>query len=278
MLGRIIQWFKPVTIDEVTDPATRGHIGEEHIQQLISTVRPSFEVIPVSHTGHVADIHVVDREHKLKYVVESKLKKTITNADIVKYIDDVQRMKNSDEYTVIGIFMSLNTDTIPSIGAYSITRDSAYLTREYINKECLNLIFDYYPLLLTPTPAPTVSFPSNIYSMAAALYTTHRDASEDEEILRTARKQLQDSLAAISVVLNRVRIQYSTMDSMLLAYRNSGVEIDVHASDTVSLIRYIDSTSRSNIRKGDLLRMFPSMRSTLSSMKLDDIIETYSSS
>ena len=127
----------------------KGRIGELSIAELISSANPKLEIIDTSKKAHSCDLHVIDRKYNIKYLVECKNKQRIDyKIDIVKFIEDVELEKQvqstSDGMTIIGLFLSINTDNIPTIGQCSFKNGLIYLTREYINKSIFITIFDLF--------------------------------------------------------------------------------------------------------------------------------------
>ena len=93
-----------------------GRIGEQAVLAIIEKVRPAFDSNLVSATGHVADIHSIDYKNNIKYVFEIKYKLKITKEDVNKFVRDIENIQKSEslQYRVIGFFISLNSDVIPS--------------------------------------------------------------------------------------------------------------------------------------------------------------------
>ena len=186
-----------------------GAYGEDEVISLITKIRPKFEVIKVSSTGHVADIHAKDYsiEPPITYVIEVKNKTKISYEDVLKYKRDVKGM--SDIENVVGIFISLETEGIPSIGEYLISPSSIYLSKNYVNEECLNIIFEYaviyYSNRSTPMHTETQSvryeIPSNVYTMASNLRTYNSIIDTQINSLSTMKHNLLQSAKDLTNVI-----------------------------------------------------------------------------
>ena len=129
-----------------------GRIGENDVWEIIERIRPEYETTIVSSTGHLADIHSIDYNNNIKYIIEIKLKQQITKEDVNKFDRDLENAKHSEtSLKIIGLFISLNSDKIPSIGSMKIFSDKIYLTRNYFSENSLHLIFrliETYSLLI----------------------------------------------------------------------------------------------------------------------------------
>lgn len=129
-----------------------GRIGENDVLKIIERIRPEYETTIVSSTGHLADIHSIDYNNNIKYIIEIKLKQQITKEDVNKFDRDLENAKHSEtSLKIIGLFISLNSDKIPSIGSMKIFSDKIYLTRNYFSENSLDLIFrliETYSLLI----------------------------------------------------------------------------------------------------------------------------------
>ena len=134
-----------------------GIEGEADIAQLIAQVAPKFEIVNTSKIAHSGDLHVFDTKHKIEYLVECKNKQTIDRkGDIDKFISDVEgertKQTTSDGYTVVGIFFAIRNDKIPTIGEYAFTNNMIYLSKQFINKEVLRIIFSMFKFYITLQP------------------------------------------------------------------------------------------------------------------------------
>ena len=278
------------------DPSTHssytlGQIGEASVVEAINKVRPEFETTWVSATGHVADIHATDLKNKIKYIFEIKLKQNITKDDVTKFEFDVKRMQETEAssgYTIIGIFTSLNSDRIPSIGSLLVSRDKIYLTRKYFSENILELIFklvETYSVALQPvstlTNSTTVKYelPPNVLHLLAQLRTEYISLTREMELYNFIKSNTEANLVSVQELIGKLIIKQQFIKFINEEFHDilPIVNDNLISSDEDELRNYINSRKRKDIRKKDLLSKFPSMQTKIASMKLDDLINEYKS-
>lgn len=259
-----------------------GKVGEEYIMDIISKVRPTFEINNVASTGHLGDLHVIDNRNKIKYIVEVKNKSTVTYYDVDKFRHDMEGYPYE-----FGIFVSLLSDRIPDIGDCAIDSNVIFITKKYVTEESFKLIFDYFTMIYLMRSGCGTSddkvvmqryiISPNVYS----LFTT----------LKTYQKRIQDETTTLSKVKESLISGATQLDMTLCEQANVKTLINkifdelsmIHDMDSVvieaqhkELKAYIQSRKKSQIHKTDLLNEFPLLRTELGSLNLEDIIQQYS--
>lgn len=267
-----------------------GAYGEEAVIDLISKIRPRFEILKVSGTSHVADIHVTDYDQTppIKYMIEVKNKNNITKEDIQKYEKDLSEMPNI-ETRVVGLFLSLETTRIPTVGEYSISYNSVLLSKNYVTEECLSIIFDYIPQIYEQHKSSTCQeqeqrityeVPHSIHEMVISLNVYHNSISKQMELLETTRKNiLQNASSLNEVILNYECLQKllkTILDTLDIPY-DSNSDLNLRDRQKEELTKYIKERKPNRIRKQDMLKMFPLLQSELASYSKDEIIKKFSS-
>ena len=181
-----------------------GIYGEKEIIDLILRVKPKFEVIRVGSTGHMADIHVTDFENSIKYIVEVKNKKIITKEDVDKFDRDLLSLSTT-ENNIVGLFLCLEADNIPSIGNFQISKTKIYLTKNFINTESLELIFSYVPLLnciQTPkTDSVKYEIPQNVYNLLAQLQHLQQETKNEISTLQLSNTSLSSVISSNALII-----------------------------------------------------------------------------
>lgn len=276
-----------------------GKIGEDELVALLQETRTDFIVTKVSGTGHVGDIHIDDETNRIKYVVESKLKQKITSADITKFKADVESITAdcTNKY-VYGIFVSLNSQTISTIGASKCDKKTIYLTQQLISKDIFRIIFEMVPLyvksLLAPSqtgddqPSQRVEYtiPQRVREVIAQLHQINLDVKDEEahlnEILQSASNitgqasQLQQKLFIRKNYLLDINFEMtaSNISDKLAAVTSINIA-DTSLDTDREFLEYMRQTTKSAIKKKELMHKFPQHVTELSSMTLEDIIKTY---
>ena len=265
-----------------------GAMGEQEVLEMIKTIRPKFETTLVSSTGHVADIHSIDHNHHIKYIFEIKHKQHITKDDVNKFKDDVRSMQQSETLnTIIGVFISLNSDTIPLIGNILITKSTIYLTKKYFTVESLSILFKmietYFACIGTKNKTEqkrnkvTYVIPDNVLGLLVRLQTEYASLNKEKNILVAMKESTEQNANHIQNLLGNIVLKQEFISFI----NNEFKDILPHAVDNITmseetrLREYLRKTAKSNVKKRDLLTMFPTMQTKLSAMHLPDILKEY---
>ena len=271
---------------------------------MIQEVRPKYEVSIVSSQGHVSDIHVRDYTYNIRYIVEVKNKKHITKDDLTKFDNDMQTLHDESLKTV-GLFISINSDTIPSIGFMNISKNKVYLTKEFINHQCLNLIFEYITLMrqveieytklqngekssglelnggeLYVHSSKTYVIPPNVYSLIANLKSLDSALNVEIESLTAIKHMNENSIIKLENVLSKKIVMQHILKEI---FHEFSKELDVFGSKEEvlediyhdKLRKWLREKSLNKIKKGDILKEFPVLATELSKMKMEEIIKKY---
>ncbi len=181
-----------------------GVEGEADIADLIAQVAPKYEIVNTSKIAHSCDLHVLDTKNRIKYLVECKNKQTIDRkGDIDKFINDVEleriKQTTSDGYNVVGIFFAIRNDKIPTIGEYAFMNSMIYLSRTYINKEVLRIIFSMFKFYVKlQTPAKHNDSSELSPETRKMLDCLRSECSKFEEEKNTYNKMLKNANAIVS--------------------------------------------------------------------------------
>ena len=293
-----------LTVDEVVDeitvddeqfeqsiaPPTRssyllGKTGEQYIVELINSVRPMFETHIVANTGHLADIHVVDRDRHIKYIIEVKNKQKITIADKTKFDNDVkQAIADNVGWFVIGVFVSLvSNDIIGTHNGFVFSTDNKiYMPKQFVNKECFETIFTFMNTYKTINDGLTMKaasdVPESVYKLLDNLKNEYNDINitdskyddiikNSEETANTVR-ELKSSLVFRKRFINQI---------ITICYKT--VPIDEDRMDVLEDDRfrqYINTfSSVSKFRKNEALAKFPNMKTKLAGLSSKQIYNKY---
>lgn len=265
---------------------TLGRIGETDVLRMLEHVRPDFDTILVSSTGHLGDIHAIDHNHKIKYILEIKLKQAIIKEDVEKFDRDIHSaIENNPSYRIIGIFISLNSTRIPSIGSFKIANDRIFLTKDFFSEYVLSILFSVIEVSLTSNPSRSVSEPNRIeyvisptiINLIVQLRTEYTKIKHELELYKQMKCNTEDNLKHITELMHDIVIK-----EQFIAFINAEfseiiptIDVSVTSQEDQMLREYIQSHSAASIKKKELIQKFPTLSTKLGSMKKADIIKEY---
>ncbi len=264
-----------------------GEYGEDYICDMINSINNKYETIKVSSTGHMADIHIHDHKHKISYITEVKLKKTIIKEDVDKFYKDVKlyKSKTTNGYKIIGLFLSIDSQNIPSIGDIYIDNQHVFLTQKYITPETLNMLFKYFVSFMKikenkQYEEVKYTFSQSIINTIIDLRKEYEKCSKDETMLKSMISSTSVNLNSMRTLLdeNNTRHRFLAIINELITSDITNTEdVDIEAIDNSEkeLREYIRK-NKSKIKKGVILEMFPQLQTQLGNMKLSDIVKKYS--
>lgn len=260
-----------------------GRIGENDVLKIIERIRPEYETTIVSSTGHLADIHSIDYNNNIKYIIEIKLKQQITKEDVNKFDRDLENAKHSEtSLKIIGLFISLNSDKIPSIGSMKIFSDKIYLTRNYFSENSLNLIFrliETYSLLIEGHEKTNVHYEisSNVLELVAKLRAEYVNLTKEMEMYLNMKNNTEQNLLYIQELIGRLVLKEQFIKFINTEFSDilPTINDDLISKQENDMRVYIQSTSKKSIKKKDLLNRFPALSTKIGSMKINDLINEY---
>lgn len=244
-----------------------GRIGEDTILHMIEKVRPAYDTKLVSSTGHIGDIHSIDYNTNIKYMFEIKLKQSITKEDVSKFEKDVENIQNSDmTYKVIGIFISIISDKIPSIGNISISRNKIYLTKNYVSENMLELIFNmietYHTILeSTGNEIKSVKYeiPENVLILLSRLRAEYATLNQEKEIYMKMKSNTENNLVSIQELLGKLLLKEQFVKFINEQFSDilPVIEPDLVMTEIDRLREYVRNNK--NWRLGDVKKLFPTL-------------------
>ena len=265
-----------------------GATGEQEVLEMIKNIRPKFETTLVSATGHVADIHSIDHNHHIKYIFEIKHKQHITKDDVNKFKDDIAYMQQSETVnTIIGVFISLDSDTIPLIGNISINKSTIYLTKKYFTAESLSILFKMIETYFihidtknkTEKTHDKVSYviPENVLALLVRLQVEYTSLNNEKNILVAMKEHTEQNANHIQTLLGNILLKQEFISFINNEFKDilPEVEDSITITEETRLRDYLHKTTKSKVKKNTLLDMFPTLKTKLSSMKLPEILKEY---
>lgn len=261
-----------------------GKCGEENLKNLIESVRPKYDVKTVANTGHFADIIAIDYDRNIKYVIESKLKQNITKEDVDKFERDlIDTDKNNIEgYNIVGIFVSLTADKIPSKGSINISKNKVYITRQYVSYPVFDIMFTYLEMSKditteTKTTITKYEIPMNVYSLLANLQIQYTKNNQDIDYIKSNKQN------ALNIANNSdEQLKVAEMRNEFLSYLlNEFKDIlpsstnELKVKEKERLIKYLSITPIKKITKKYLLSEFKTFNDELASIGLQGFITKY---
>lgn len=262
-----------------------GRIGENIVLNTLKTINPSvYDVNMVSSTGHVGDIHVTDKNNMLKYLIEVKEKGVITKDDLTKFDKDIEQLKNTNGLLykrIIGIFISLESNVIPSIGRYKITADKIYLSKEMFSKDSMVIIFSMFETAcyLNESTKNMVKYdiPIKVYELISRLRIEYNTIINEEDIYKSMITNCENNLLSLSTLQRNNLIKKDFIKFINNEFSNILPIIDnnLNTKEEERLKEYIKTHKRKDLLKKTLINEFPSYVTEISSMKLNDFINKY---
>lgn len=262
-----------------------GRIGENIVLNTLKTINPSvYDVNMVSSTGHVGDIHVTDKNNMLKYLIEVKEKGVITKDDLTKFDKDIEQLKNTNGLLykrIIGIFISLESNIIPSIGRYKITADKIYLSKEMFSKDSMVIIFSMFETVcyLNESTKNMVKYdiPIKVYELISRLRIEYNTIINEEDIYKSMITNCENNLLSLSTLQRNNLIKKDFIKFINNGFSNILPIIDnnLNTKEEERLKEYIKTHKKKDLLKKTLINEFPSYVTEISSMKLNDFINKY---
>ena len=265
-----------------------GKIGEDDIVKMIQTVRPGYETTNVAKTGHLGDIHAIDYDRNIKYIIEIKLKQNITKSDIDKFEKDYNDTKeaNTQYKHIIGMFISLNSESIPSKGLLSITKDKIYLTQKYISSQVFDIVFKMIETYLNTIETVAENkqninyvIPPNVYLLIAALRSQYKDINKEYEMINNMRNHNEEDKKYIDNLLVGLDAKKEFIKFLTNEFNDvlSSMEIDLSNREEERLMNYIKTHDMKKIQKKELIKEFPTFATEIGSLGKNGFINKYSS-
>ena len=266
--------MNPKHLTPTVSSFAKGVIGENYIIEMLNKVCPDGEISKVSGTGHVGDIHVKLNE-KL-FVLEVKFKDRISTEDVNKFKSD---MGTFDSNTV-GIFMSLISQNIPTVGSIGIENNILYIGKDYVTKECLELIFKYLSgIQINSRKCENVKyeFDPNTLSLIMALKTEYSLMDHSKKLLDESIELNGESIKKLKELQYDFELKFSLVHKILIyiGEETSDTNTVLMNNEITRLRNFVNSTPKSRLTKKLLLGEFPLLKTEISNKKLPEIIAAY---
>lgn len=264
-----------------------GKIGEDDIVKMIQQVRPNYETTDVAKTGHLGDIHTIDYDRNIKYIFEIKLKQSITKNDIDKFEKDYKEMNDSNTQFkyIIGVFVSLNSSSIPSKGALSITKNKIYLTQKYISVQVFDIVFKMIETYLNTLEniaenKQNINYiiPPNVYSLIASLRTQYKDINKEYDMITSMRNHNEEDRKYIDNLLINIDTKKEFIKFLSTEFNEilPSIEVDLSNKEEERLIKYIQNHDMKKIQKKDIIKEFPTFATEIGNLGKNGFINKYS--
>lgn len=281
--------FKEIKQNKIKENSTLssyslGDIGEKHILNLIKDCKPEYETKIVSSTGHIGDIHIIDKYNSVKYLIEVKDKETITKEDIIKFENDLNLIKNKEKLTyknIYGLFISLESEYITSIGRYKIDKDKIYLSKSMINKETLLIIFSMMETFINLNEMTLnkvdYNIPVKVYELISQLRIEYNNINNEEEFINNIIKNNENSI----MDAKRLQRNNEIKKEFIKFINNEFVDVlpiindKVENKDEQRLIEYMNNNKVKDIKKKEIIKLFPSYITEIGNIGLKEFINKY---
>ena len=262
-----------------------GQRGESRVLDTIKEIKPMYETVHVSSTGHVGDIHVSDKVNMIKYLVEVKDKGIITKDDIIKFENDIKQLQQTNGLLykhIFGIFVSLESDVIPSIGKYKITNKTVYITKDMFNKDTIAIIFSMFEslCLLIENSNNRIQYdiPVKVYELISRLRMEYNNLVNDEDVYKSMLTNCESNMLSITRLQQNNQLKKEFIKFLNNEFSNvlPIIEDGICNKEEERLREYIKTHKKRDILKKTLMNEFPSYVTEISSMKLTEFVSKYS--
>ena len=251
-----------------------GVIGEKYVLDLLHQIRPKNETLLVSSMAHVADLHSIDYNHNLFWMIEVKNKSTLTPEDVDKFKRDLARMTQqhaNDKLKVIGLFISLRSTSIPKIGDLLISGNEIYLSKTYFSDESLKIVFNFveqYQALINDSKnkleqeEQRTSFNGETLELFALLNTEYQHLARDLELYNSMRSNCSTNLQHIEELTISARMKQRLIYCLNRQISNSSDIIDKTTEDMQynSFVEFVKTQKhKTDIQKRIITQQFPAL-------------------
>lgn len=292
---------------------TLGVIGETELIKLFEDLKQfNLNIINLTQVDHVSDIWLIDGDHKILFVVESKNKDSISKNDIEKFENDLvyianknnhqqiikqlnsqlgeenvtdeneveidtlsesneasgvntvnelkpvterktvgykQFFKDFDNYTIVGLFVSLRTAVInQSIGSCNYSFEKTYITQQCCTKEFLSM---YIQTIVATNSVK--KFDNEKYQ---SVIDTISDKYKNIQTIITNINMINDSANTIIQTTESVK---KLLENEISEINKSLVKIDTKESDLVKaeqkIMEYISTTPNKQLRVNEVKQL-----------------------
>lgn len=191
----------------------KGNVGEEVVMNLLNPIFPKCNIINVGKIPHSCDIDITDDELKIKYAVEVKNKKVILTEDVEKFERDIQRLREvyKDKYIVIGLFLSFNSNKIPTKGDIYFTDWCLYLSEYSITPEIIKCFIE-----VTKSTRPMVKYISQDRNNEEHYKTLSTDLIEAISKLKYEYNSLTSVNNSLQLILKNSSESYNEATNIIL--------------------------------------------------------------
>ena len=251
----------------------KGNVGEDATMKLLNPIFPKCNIVNVGKVAHSCDIDITDETLKIKYAVEVKNKKVILMEDITKFESDILRLRDihKDSYIVIGLFLSFNSDKIPTKGDICFDNWCLYLTKSTINLETIKCFVEISKstrpcIVKSLSPMPSESIKSLSPDIIDALTKLKCDYISLKSINDSLQIIIKNSNESYIQAMNVVNINNKLIASIEIISdsikKNYEINpIDTHLLNTYGLSEelytYIKSSKKSSLTLKLIKAKFP---------------------
>ena len=127
-----------------------GVEGETCVENIMNKVMKNtlfkdFELIPTHHVPHEGDYLFMNKLLNICFLLECKNKQTISQKeDLQKFENDIKNVSSKYKTKTIGVFLQLGNNKITNHESIELNPNTIYLTKDYINRSCLEVLFSHY--------------------------------------------------------------------------------------------------------------------------------------
>ncbi len=215
-----------------------GVKGEEYIKNLLTKLITNnksfcdFELIDKHYIPHNGDFHLINTSKNIMFMIEVKNKNKISvKEDLEKFDKDIETVKQ-DYNNVIGLFLSVGCDKITNHNNIELNNETIYLSRDYVNIPCLELVITHYITLTDnkfniKAKKEDITFLTQVIKQLETMKTAY-----DEEIKRINRVLVHNEKDTkyLTKTVKTISNQTETITQIIQLYETYKIEQENEAN------------------------------------------------
>lgn len=236
-----------------------GIDGERCIENMLNKIKKNkmfndFELYDTHATPHSGDYLFINKKNNICFMIECKNKLIISaKEDLVKFDNDIDTVRKTYKCNVIGVFLQLGSNSITNHKCIELNQSTVYLTKDYINKTCLEIIFNNYITINDNKTNITNNDCSFIETIINHLENI--ESNNDIKIKRIQKVIIHNNndILSLSKVINEVNAENETIKNIISLYhqyldkqKEEQEKATINDNDSVDSLESIQNIENNN--------------------------------
>ena len=216
-----------------------GTDGEKCVENIImkvikNPIFKSFELLPTHHIPHSGDYLFMSKQVGICFMLECKNKQNISHSeDLQKFLTDIENVHKLYNLKTIGVFLQLGSNKITSHDSIELNDNTVYLSKDYVNKSCLEIIFTHYSKLVKRETFKFEDIPF-IQKCIHDLESIRENNKKELETLAKVVSRSEHIIRSLSRTMTNLNTQNELLDKIIDAYNNYSIQIeDIDSLDSL---------------------------------------------